>query len=89
MPPFPFLLSKLYPIQVFRCWQKLLGEGPVTRALIESTKEADRLDCCLQTVQKCKNSIRKETDEDSKLYKAYTYLRSGAIPLAVALFDTF
>ena len=75
---------------MFRCWQKLLGEGPVTRALIQSTKEADRLDCCLQKVQKCKNSIRawrkrvlgKETDEDSKLYKAYTYLRSGAIPLA-------
>ena len=87
-------------IQVLSCyqWQRHLGAQCWTLALIESTKGEQKIASRLRVVcypirnfmRTCRRwALGEEEDKDSKWYKAYTFVRSGAIPLIEILIFNF
>ena len=83
---------------MLRCWQRHLSAHSLTLALIESTKGeqkmASRLRVVFYPIRNCIRTYRRwalgeEKDKDSKLYKAYTFVSSGAIPLIEILIFNF
>ena len=82
--------------QVLNCWH--LNTHSLTLALIESTKEEQKMASRLRVVfYPIRNFIRtcrrwalgEEEEKDSKWYKAYTFVRFGAIPLIEILIFNF